>query len=138
MSDIFLSTTATVSTKNALFVAWGQLLTYDLSLTVDNVSEPFDIACDDAGGVVDVWCPLGASSDEIPFHRSNAAISNSVRNPVNYATAYIDLDYMYGRSQDEAKEFRTFEGGFMNVTGTGVPFQNSDGTWVVSLAAPVA
>ena len=92
MSDVFLSTTATVSTKSALFVAWGQLLTYDLSLTADNVSEPFDIGCDDRGGMADVWCPLGAESEEIPFNRSNAAVSGSVRSPVNYATSYIDLD----------------------------------------------
>ncbi|CAN0470342.1 unnamed protein product, partial [Scytosiphon promiscuus] len=96
-----------------------QLLTYDLSLTVDNGSEPFDIACDDGGGVVDVWCPLGTASDEIPFSRSNAAVSGSVRSPVNYATAYIDLDYVYGRSKEEADAFRSFEGGFMNVTETG-------------------
>ena len=136
MSDVFMSSTATVSTKSALFVAWGQLLTYDMSLTVDNASEPFDIACDDGGGGLDVWCPLGAVSDDIRFDRSDAAVGlDSVRSPVNYATSYIDLDFMYGRSEEEAKGFRTMEGGLMNVTDTGVPFQNVDGTWMVSLAA---
>eukprot|EP00904_Undaria_pinnatifida_P011028 jgi/Undpi1/7055/HiC_scaffold_21.g09529.m1 len=132
MSDVFMSSTATVSTKSALFVAWGQLLTYDMSLTVDNASEPFDIACDDGGGGVDVWCPLGAVSDDIRFDRSDAAVGlDSVRSPVNYATSYIDLDFMYGRSEEEAKGFRTMEGGLMNVTDTGVPFQNVDGTWMI-------
>lgn len=42
---MFLSSPPTLSTKSALFVAWGQLLTYDLSLTVDNSSEPFDVPC---------------------------------------------------------------------------------------------
>ena len=69
---MFLSSTAAVSSKSSLFVAWGQLLTYDLSLTSDNASEPFDIACDDGGGVVDVWCPLGAESDAILFDRSDS------------------------------------------------------------------
>ncbi|CAM9394854.1 unnamed protein product, partial [Laminaria digitata] len=131
MTDVFLYSTATVSTKSALFVAWGQLLTYDISLTVDNVSEPFDIACDDGSRLVDVWCPSGTDSDDIPFYRSNAAVSDSVRNPVNYATSYIDLDFMYGRSEEQAKVFRSLEGGLMNVTDAGVPFQNTDGTWMI-------
>lgn len=136
MSDVFLSTTAAVSTKSALFVAWGQLLTYDMSLTVENGSEPFNIACDEGGGAVDVWCPVGADSDEIIFDRSDAAAgSDSVRSPVNYATSYIDLDFMYGRSEEEAKGFRKLEGGLMNVTASGVPFQNVDGTWMVSRVA---
>eukprot|EP00904_Undaria_pinnatifida_P011027 jgi/Undpi1/7054/HiC_scaffold_21.g09528.m1 len=132
MSDVFLSSTATTSTKSALFVAWGQLLTYDMSLTADNASEPFDMSCDDGGGLVDVWCPLGAVSDDIRFDRSDAAVgSDSVRSPVNYATSYIDLDFMYGRTEKEAKGFRTMDGGLMNVTDTGVPFQNADGTWMI-------
>ena len=133
MNDVFLSSTAKVSTKSALFVAWGQLLTYDISLTVDNASDPFDVACDDGGGVVDLWCPLGADSDDIRFDRSDAAVGpDVVRSPFNYATSYIDLDFMYGRSDEEAKEFRAMDGGLMNVTDTGVPFQNADGTWMVS------
>eukprot|EP00904_Undaria_pinnatifida_P011031 jgi/Undpi1/7058/HiC_scaffold_21.g09532.m1 len=132
MNDVFLSSTAKVSTKSALFVAWGQLLTYDISLTVDNASDPFDVACDDGGGVVDLWCPLGADSDDIRFDRSDAAVGpDFVRSPFNYATSYIDLDFMYGRSDEEAKEFRAMDGGLMNVTDTGVPFQNADGTWMI-------
>ena len=44
---MFLSSPPAVSTESALFIAWGQLLTYDLSLTQDNSSEPFDVPCDD-------------------------------------------------------------------------------------------
>lgn len=131
MTDVFLSSARGVSSKSALFVAWGQLLVYDLFLTVDGV-ESFDVPCDDGGGVADVWCPQGASSDPIPFNRSQANVSNAVRNPVNYATAHIDLDFMYGRSADEAAALRTLEGGFMNISEAGLPFQNSDGTWLVS------
>ena len=122
-----------MSTKSAVFIAWGQLITYDLSLTADNSSEPFDIPCDDGGVSFDAWCPLGENSEDISFDRSNATVFNSTtRNPVNYATSFIDLDYMYGRSDEEAERFRTMEGGFMNVTKTGVPFRNTDGTWMVS------
>lgn len=64
--------------------------------------------------------------------RSDAATSpDGVRSPVNYATSYLDLDFVYGRSVEEAVALRTMEDGFMNVTETGVPFQNADGTWLV-------
>lgn len=129
MSEVFLASNAAISTKSALFVAWGQLLTYDLSYTIDNTTEPFDITCND---VVDVWCPLGEASDAISFDRSDAGVTNSVRSPINYATAYIDLDFVYGRSEEEAQALRTLEGGLMNITASGVPFQNEDGTWLVS------
>lgn len=46
-TDVFLSSPPTMSTQSALFIAWGQLLTYDLSLTQDNSSEPFDAPCND-------------------------------------------------------------------------------------------
>ncbi|CAM9534507.1 unnamed protein product [Ascophyllum nodosum] len=128
-TDIFLTSSAAISTKSALFVAWGQLLTYDLSLTIDNSTEPFDVPCND---VVDVWCPLGVSSDEISFDRSDSGVAGSVRSPINYATAYIDLDFVYGRSEEEAEALRTLEGGTMNITASGVPFQNEDGTWLIA------
>ncbi len=69
MTEVFSVSEPDVSTQSTLFVAWGQLVTFDISLTADNISEPFDIPCDDGGGVVDVWCPLGADSDAIPFFR---------------------------------------------------------------------
>lgn len=115
-----------------MFVAWGQLLAFDLSLTVDNTSEPFDIPCDDGGGLFDVWCPQGDASDPIPYFRSNAEVSDSIRNPVNYATSYIDADFVYGRSEDEANALRTMEGGFMIMSeATGLPVLDANGTWLV-------
>lgn len=135
MTEAFLSSEPAISTRSALFVAWGQLLTFDIYLNVDNSSDPFDVPCDDGGGVVDVWCPQGEASDDISFFRSEAAVDedgDDVRSPINYATAYVDLDFIYGRSEAEAAALRTLEGGLMNVTETGVPFQNADGTWLVN------
>ncbi|CAM9150376.1 unnamed protein product [Ectocarpus sp. 12 AP-2014] len=142
MTDVFLASPPAVSTESVLFVAWGQLLTYDLSLTVDNSSEPFDIACNDGNGAegIDIWCPLGASSDPISFFRSDAGLSdddgaNSVetRSPVNYATAFIDLDFVYGRSEEDAGTLRSSDGnGFMAVTEKGLPYLNGDGTWLIA------
>lgn len=134
MTEVFLASEPAISTRSALFVAWGQLLAFDMYLNVDNSSEPFDIPCNDGAGLIDVWCPQGAASDDISFFRSDAAVDedDAVRSPINYATAYIDLDFIYGRSVEEAAALRSLEGGLMNVTDTGVPFQNADGTWLVS------
>lgn len=131
MTDVFLSSPPSVSDMNAVSIAWGQLLLLDLSYTVDNSSEPFDIACDDGGGSVDVWCPLGEASDPISFFRSEAAVTDSVRNPINYASSFIDLDFVYGRSENAADALRTFEDGMLSMADDNMPIKNSDGTWLV-------
>lgn len=86
-----------------------------------------------------MWCPLGDDSDPIPFNRSEAALENEeeggdvlVRSPINHATSFLDLDFLYGRSEREASALRTLEGGLMNVSDSGVPFQNEDGSWKVT------
>eukprot|EP00752_Nemacystus_decipiens_P002581 g2416.t2 len=141
LTDVFLPSPPALSTKSALFVAWGQLLTYDIALTSDNSSEPFDIPCNDAvGGGIDVWCPLGANSDPIPFFRSDASVSDDggalpapTRSPTNYATSFIDLDFVYGRSEEEAQEFRELEGGRMSLTDDELPLRSADGeSWLIA------
>ncbi|CAM9852240.1 unnamed protein product, partial [Ectocarpus sp. 8 AP-2014] len=132
MTDVFLSSPPSVSDMNAISIAWGQLLLLDLSYTVDNSSEPFDIACDDGGGSVDVWCPLGEASDPIPFFRSEATVTDSVRNPINYASSFIDLDFVYGRSEDAADALRTFEDGMLSMADASMPIKNDDGTWLIA------
>ncbi|CBJ27734.1 peroxidase [Ectocarpus siliculosus] len=132
MTDVFLSSPPSVSDMNAVSIAWGQLLLLDLSYTVDNSSEPFEIACDDGGGSVDVWCPLGEASDPIPFFRSQATVTDSVRNPINYASSFIDLDFVYGRSKDAADALRTFDGGMLSMADDNMPIKNSDGTWLIA------
>lgn len=67
--------------------------------------------------------------------RSGVTFSDSGRSPTNFATSYIDLDFMYGRSEAEAQALRTMEGGLMAVTASGLPNRNANGTWVVSLDA---
>ncbi|CAM9319824.1 unnamed protein product, partial [Pylaiella littoralis] len=135
MTDVFLTSTPAVSSKNALFVAWGQLVTFDLHLTQDNDTEPLPVPCNfaDGDGGTDIWCPLGDDSDEISFFRSDAAIdADGVRSPINYASSYLDLDFLYGRTAEEAEVLRTLEGGLMKVTARGVPYQNADGTWLIA------
>lgn len=69
-TEVFLSASSVGAPQSALFVAWAQLLCFDIFLNVDNETQSFDIPCDDGNGFVDVWCPEGAASDDIPFFRS--------------------------------------------------------------------
>lgn len=147
MSEVFVSTTGIGSAKNALFVAFGQLVAMDMSLNLENTSEPFDIPCNAAA---DIWCPDGEASDPIPFYRSSASLSSTsnslfttssseydsvllepTRNPINYATAFLDLDFLYGRDETTAEWLREMDGGLMRLDDNDLPFLNDDGTWQV-------
>lgn len=133
LSEVFLATPTSGSTASAFFIGWGLLVGYDLFLHQDNASEPLDIECND--GSQDVWCPLGSMSDPIPFDRSDARIDSEgdgARSPTNYATAYLDLDWMYGRDEGAAEALRTLDGGHLNLTDDELPHLLSDGTWLVS------
>lgn len=132
MRDLFLASPPDVTHgMNAIAVAWGQLLLIDLSFTMDNSSEPFNIPCDSP---VDVWCPLGGASDPISFYRSDAEVTATSRNPINYATSYIDLDFVYGRSKAESDSLRSSNNdGKLVLDDNGrLPVQNDDGTWLVN------
>lgn len=61
-----------------------------------------------------------------------------MRSPTNYATSYLDLDFVYGRSEEEAEALRTLEGGLMSITDAGLPLQNADGTWQVRLVTSIS
>lgn len=131
---MFLSTPPSSSTTSALFVGWGLLVGYDLFLNRDNASEPLDIACDDAS-LADGWCRLGSLSGPISFNRSQGEIDaegDGARSPTNYATAYIDLDWLYGRDEESAAALRTLDEGNLNLTADGLPHLLPDGTWLVS------
>lgn len=137
MRHVFLASPPDVTHNlNAIAVGWGQLLLLDLSLTTDNSSEPFNIPCDDP---VDVWCPQGAASDSISFFRSDAEVSGKGRNPINYATSFLDLDFVYGRSKIESDRLRSLDGdGKLIMADNGLPVQNDDGTWLVRPRWPSA
>lgn len=133
LSEVFLVTPSSGSTASALFVGWGLLVGYDLFLNRDNTSEPLGVACNDASK--DVWCPLGSLSDPIPFDRSDAQVDGEIdgaRSPINYATAFVDLDWVYGRDEEAAAALRTLDGGHLNLTDDELPHLLADGTWLVS------
>lgn len=134
LSEVFLAAPSSSSSTSALFVGWGLLVGYDLFLTEDNASEPLNVACDDAS-LVDVWCPLGLLSESISFNRSQGEIDaegGGTRSPTNYATAYVDLDWLYGRDEESAAALRTLESGYLNLTTAELPHLLPDGTWLVS------
>ena len=136
LSEVFLSTPPSSSATSALFVGWGLLLGYDLCLNEDNASEPLNIDCNNVP-LVDVWCPLGSRSESISFNRSRGEIDTErggTRSPINYATAYVDLDWLYGRDEDSATALRTLESGYLNLTAEELPHLLPDGTWLVSVA----
>ena len=134
LSEVFLAAPTSGSTASALFVGWGLLVGYDLFLNRANASEPLDIECDD--GSRDVWCPLGSLSDPILFERSDAQVDgegDGARSPTNYATAFVDLDWMYGRDEEAAAALRALDGlGRLNLTDDELPHLLADGTWLVS------
>ena len=136
LSKVFLSTPPSSSTTSALFVGWGLLVGYDLFLNRDNASEPLDIACDDAS-LADGLCPQGSLSGSISFNRSQGELDaegDGARSPINYATAYIDLDWLYGRDEESAAALRTLHAGNLNLTADELPHLLPDGTWLVSEA----
>ena len=112
------------------------LVGFDLFLNRDNASEPLDIACDDASRA-DQWCPRGSLSGSISFNRSQGEVDvegDGTRSPINYATAYIDLDWLYGRDEKSAAALRTLNAGNLNLTADELPHLLPDGTWLVSEA----
>lgn len=117
-------------------MGWGLLVGYDLFLHQDNASEPMDIACDDAS-LANGWYQLESLSGPMYFNRSQGEIDaegDGARSPTNYATAYIDLDWLYGRDEESAATLRTLDAGNLNLTADGLPHLLPDGTWLVSEA----
>ena len=136
LSEVFLTAPPSSSATSALFVGWGLLVGFDLFLHEDNASEPLDIACDDPL-LADVWCPLGSLSEPISFNRSQGGIDadgGGARSPTNFATSYLDLDWLYGRDEDSAAALRTLALGYLNLTTDELPHLLPDGTWLVSEA----
>lgn len=134
LSELFLTTPSSSSATSTLFVGWGLLVGYDLVLNHGNESEPLDIACNNVT-LADVWCPLGSLSTPISFDRSQGEIDaegDGARSPTNYATAFVDLDWLYGRDESSATALRTFNKGYLNLTEDELPYILADGTWLVS------
>ena len=134
LSEVFLETPPSSAATSALFIGWGLLVGYDLFLNGDNASDPFDMECNNVT-LADVWCPEGSLSDPIPFHRSQGELDtegDGTRSPTNFATAFVDLDWIYGRDEDSATALRTSESGYLNLTAAELPHLLPDGTWLVS------
>lgn len=78
-----------------LFVAWGQFLDHDITLTPEGHTEFLT-----ADGLV---APLGRSEFELD--------EDGVRIPTNAITWQIDGSQIYGTTEDRTDDLRSFEGG---------------------------
>lgn len=59
---------------------------------------------------------------------SNDTAGQVAGTPLNEATAYYDLDFLYGRTADIAASLRELEGGRMKLTAEGLPLTVTDPT----------
>ena len=64
--------------------------------------------------------------------RSDAEVVLGTRQPLNRATSYLDLDFVYGRSEAEAMSLRELQGGLMKLNEDGLPERSENGSWLVS------
>lgn len=82
-----------------LFVAWGQFLDHDLSLSPENEADTLT-----ADGLV------------APLHRSEFELDeDGARVPLNAITWQMDGSQIYGSSQDRTDDLRSFENGHLRM-----------------------
>ena len=104
-----------------LLITFSNFATHDLVRTKNNIvpSDDLSIECDarETRGTV---CPMGKQAVE--FYPS---INDENGHPINYATAWLDMDHVYGTTNstsDDYYKFRTGKGGLMKLdTDTGLP-----------------
>eukprot|EP00980_Cylindrotheca_fusiformis_P016408 scaffold4891_cov140-Cylindrotheca_fusiformis.AAC.5 len=117
-----------------LLLNFGNLIAMDLAGKADNTSEPFDIPCD--GNLNDLkfcpatgqsYCATNGTSGElntISAYRSQYELVPDengwpVRATINQRTAYLDMEFIYGRSKEECDQIRIFEAGQLDLVDTG-------------------
>jgi peroxidase len=98
--------------------AWGQFLDHDMSLTLDNSGQAFNIPASTTPGD-----PMG----EEPFTRSQFVTdANGVRQQINAVTSYLDLSQVYGSTDFIANALRTHNDGLLKTSpGDFLPLNNT-------------
>lgn len=104
-----------------LLITFSNFATHDLIRTRNNINPDDDLSIEcDARETRGTVCPMGKQSVE--FYPSIKDVNG---NPTNYATAWLDMDHVYGNANstsDDYYKFRTGKGGLMKLdTDTGLP-----------------
>ncbi|KAG5175778.1 heme peroxidase, partial [Tribonema minus] len=118
-------------------VYWGLFVYHDMFDTFDAVGAPEQIPCDD--GVADLQCPnvnecaanplIQAETIPVPPTRKDPKTGLAL----NAATAFMDLDGIYGRTQAVADSLRTFTDGKMKLAPSGLPlFDAATNTYLIA------
>ncbi|MDH4194452.1 MAG: peroxiredoxin [Nitrospirota bacterium] len=108
---------------------WGQFIDHDITLTLDNPKEPFNIPVPTGDPYFD---PQGTGAQVIFLNRSvydpaTGGSSNNPRQQINQLTAYIDGSMIYGSDPVRARALRTLDGTGRLKTSPGnlLPFNTS-------------
>jgi hypothetical protein len=120
------------SNFSQVFPYYGLMLLHDLMDVTDSAGESFPIPCD--GTLVDQQCS-GAGGQQIVYSRISAdttTSNSSARLPINAATSFMDLDCLYGRTEEAAAELRDpSKPGKMLLDDAGLPLVR-DGAWLIA------
>lgn len=126
--------TQTKALRCELLLYFGLLISADTMKMGMNTSEPFHVPCD--GQLEDaLFCPAtgnsycagGSGNDtttntptsQTNVFRANHEYVDGQRATVNGKTAFLDMDFLYGGTKEQADKIRSFEGGQLDLVDNG-------------------
>lgn len=117
--------------SNDMVLQFGAFVVSDIMEKGGNSSEPFPVPCD--GSLTDfVYCPVtGQAFNETDpvsikvLRNAHKIVSNNqqqtYRATIDESTPFLDLSNIYGTSEDDVSNIRSFEGGRLAMDGDDLP-----------------